>query len=76
MRNGSYSFLLHVIESSLVLVSGLRLGSKEKNFKINNQTEKISKMWALNFTVPVNDKQSNPPAVDIKNKEGLITINS
>lgn len=33
-------------------------------------------MWAPNITVPVNDKQSNPAGMDIKNKEGLVTINS
>lgn len=33
-------------------------------------------MCAPDITVPVNDKWSNPAAVDIKNKEGLVTINS
>lgn len=33
-------------------------------------------MCAPNTTVPVNDKQSNPAAVDTNNKEGLVTINS
>lgn len=76
MRNGSYSFLLHAIESPLFEVAGLRLGIKAKHKKPQKNKTKNPKMWASNITVPVNDKQSNPAAVDIKNKEGLVTINS